>query len=684
MGASDSKLAVKKEIVRLGEETVSADDELWDGLFSHIGTPALAFEVLTAAECRTILALHAGNIETMVHQLVDRLIAFSLLPDAPSTQEQAMASVCLAFMARIIPIVFEDSAMESKLFWTVLKSRASRLNHPEKRNQAGTPEAFVSPEPGLETVPPLAERLLDALLNLLFMPGFTLLPGVKPTDRRAFYVIWESGIGASSAPAVSADILQNRVSVMRLLLVLFSKSMYILPDELTTVENRWLQSFVCRFDKHAVLAVLCSLLNTVIKYNPVGWVPYNHVLFGDAGEAVALLSAELFVLTLNYGWEEPVDEPDEVSIAVPDVQLERKKSTDAILPTLLSDSHAFNKFRFFLSKLHRKCDFELIFDGLYTLLTNPLMASSTYLPYSAKTLGFTEEILMIFWKMLETNKRFLEYACQNPKISDVAAALIFQAVEARNDPARVGLLRLSAFTLHLLSGERSFSVLLNGPCTHYPPASLEIPDFRGCTADLLVLGLYSIMFTTKGKTQPLYDCFLTIIANISPYIKSFAVVVATKLVHMFCTFSMPRFLLANEWNHILLFYLLDTFNNILQYQFDGNPHLVYEVLRRKDRFHSLKDMTHATAVSIVSDKQKKNSQDDLSQDPETSSPSDPKPLSPDSATKTLDDAWFINWHSQLPLHTIMAILENLGPRIEELCRENEWSDANGKSVVLKY
>eukprot|EP00158_Paraphelidium_tribonemae_P006494 Partr_v1_DN27846_c1_g2_i7_m22626 putative HID1 domain containing len=32
----------------------------------------------------------------------------------------------------------------------------------------------------------------------------------------------------------------------------------------------------------------------------------------------------------------------------------------------------------------------------------------------------------------------------------------------------------------------------------------------------------------------------------------------------------------------------------------------------------------------------------------------------------------------------MAILENLGPRIEELCRENEWSDANGKSLFLNY
>ncbi len=75
--------------------------------------------------------------------------------------------------------------------------------------------------------------------------------------------------------------------------------------------------------------------------------------------------------------------------------------------------------------------------------------------------------------------------------------------------------------------------------------------------------------TTKSRLTSLYDCFLTIIANVSPYVKTFNVVSAKRLARLFVAFSTPSFLLNNETNHGLVFYLLDVFNNIVQYQFDG-------------------------------------------------------------------------------------------------------------------
>jgi hypothetical protein len=47
------------------------------------------------------------------------------------------------------------------------------------------------------------------------------------------------------------------------------------------------------------------------------------------------------------------------------------------------------------------------------------------------------------------------------------------------------------------------------------------------------------------------------------------------------SFSTPWFLYAKPTNHYLIFYLLETFNNIIQYQFDGNTNLVYCIIRSR-------------------------------------------------------------------------------------------------------
>lgn len=56
---------------------------------------------------------------------------------------------------------------------------------------------------------------------------------------------------------------------------------------------------------------------------------------------------------------------------------------------------------------------------------------------------------------------------------------------------------------------------------------------------------------------------------VSPYLKSLSMVAANKLLHLLEAFSMPWYLLSAPQNHNLVFFLLEVFNNIIQYQFDG-------------------------------------------------------------------------------------------------------------------
>lgn len=56
---------------------------------------------------------------------------------------------------------------------------------------------------------------------------------------------------------------------------------------------------------------------------------------------------------------------------------------------------------------------------------------------------------------------------------------------------------------------------------------------------------------------------------VSPYLKSLSMVTANKLLHLLEAFSTTWFLFAAAQNHHLVFFLLEIFNNIIQYQFDG-------------------------------------------------------------------------------------------------------------------
>lgn len=61
--------------------------------------------------------------------------------------------------------------------------------------------------------------------------------------------------------------------------------------------------------------------------------------------------------------------------------------------------------------------------------------------------------------------------------------------------------------------------------------------------------------------------------TVSPYLKSLSMVAANKLLHLLEAFSTTWFLFSAAQNHHLVFFLLEAFNNIIQYQFDGKKNM---------------------------------------------------------------------------------------------------------------
>lgn len=461
------------------------------------------------------------------------------------------------------------------------------------------------------------------------------------------------------------------------------------------------------------------------SYDPVGYgVPYNHLMFADYREPLVEVAAQLLVVLLDH------ETMQQASAVMNGADVENP----------FEESPVDNLFCNYLSRIHREEDFYFILHGIANLLNNPLI--QTYLPNSCKKVSFHQELLVLFWKMCDQNKKFLFYVLKSSDVLDILVPILYHLNDARSDQSRLGLMHIGVFILLLLSGERNFGVRLNKPYSVRVP--MDIPVFTGTHADFLVIVFHKIITNGHQRLQPLFDCLLTIIVNVSPYLKSLSMVAANKLLHLLEAFSTPWFLFSNATNHHLVFFLLEIFNNIIQYQFDGNSHLVYAIIRKRNIFHQLanlptdpatvqkprrriasqgsekdapasssggEDKTPVAAASSsgrsmpemsadMSVKEVRNpaSESEFS-DVEARSTGDATPPSTPGSARTEKKAigrsssvtssgpfvatpeWVQSWKQKLPLQTIMRMLQVLVPQVEKICIDKGLTD---ESEIIKF
>ena len=98
------------------------------------------------------------------------------------------------------------------------------------------------------------------------------------------------------------------------------------------------------------------------------------------------------------------------------------------------------------------------------------------------------ETLSLFWELLQCNKRFRSYLIDTDRARDFVVLVLYYAVEAKEDPARQGLVRMCVFILQTLSVEEKFGKKLNAPFTFQEtlPSILQIPNFHGSYGDFLI------------------------------------------------------------------------------------------------------------------------------------------------------------------------------------------------------
>ncbi|KAL0271884.1 UNVERIFIED_CONTAM: hypothetical protein PYX00_005053 [Menopon gallinae] len=546
MGNTDTKLNFRKAVVQLTSKTQpidASDDDFWDQFWAENNTTVQdIFTLVPAAEIRAVREEAPSNLATLCYKAVEKLV--KAVDNSCRTQhEQQTVLNCVRLLTRVLPYIFEDPDWRG-FFWSSLPAGSSQED---------------------EESAPLAQSLINAVCDLLFCPDFTVIANRKSGPDKAEDLsaidsceyIWEAGVGFAHSPPKVPQYDIARMELLKLLLTCFSETMFQPPSAVKTTPNKWIQYVTSAENRHA-LPMFTSLLNTVCAYDPVGLgVPYNHILFSDTSEPLVDTALQILIVTLDH---------------------DTSQGDESVTPD--------NLFINYLSRIHRDEDFQFVLGGFTRLLNNPLV--QTYLPNSTKKVQFHQELLVFFWKLCDYNKKFLYYVLKSSDVLDILVPILYHLNDSRADQSRVGLMHIGVFILLLLSGERNFGVRLNKPYTATVP--MDIPVFTGTHADFLIIVFHKIITTGHQRLQPLFDCLLTILVNVSPYLKTLSMVASTKLLHLLEAFSTPWFLFSAPANNHLIFFLLEIFNNIIQYQFDGNSNLVYTIIRKRQVFHSLANL----------------------------------------------------------------------------------------------
>jgi hypothetical protein len=294
MGASDSKLVFKKGIFRLSEERhIAADDAYWTSVSIARTTPCPqpdtfingsltqfwelpesaedVFSLFSAADIRRTRDQALENLETLILALTSRLFILRHHPSFPDPElaPDRDALNCVRVLTRILPYLYEREALhswEDRFFWGARRKRTRQAAVAgevlfDEAAADGEEQHGRRPE-DFEDAKPMAEELIDTLVDLLFFSELTA-PKQPHGKNKVSYAIWQSGVGCNTAVPTTREYESNRSEILRLLLTLTSRSMYMAPNTLSQYGVKALTYLCTCSDKQIVLSVLCSLLNTV-------------------------------------------------------------------------------------------------------------------------------------------------------------------------------------------------------------------------------------------------------------------------------------------------------------------------------------------------------------------------------------------------------------------------------------
>lgn len=612
--AADSKMSFCDGFMQLKEEDLADDAAgFWNSVWETPVTIYEVFQFITPADVRAIREQRPGNMQKLLKESV------AVMQRVVTGDENfAIAQTACRVVTRVIPILLEhdtDGFLESTLW---------------------------------QGEEPLGARLAHSLVQLLFVPDGTIYPSSDPPAKTDNGIeknlLWMSSRGTSKQMDTA------RQDVLRCLLACSSNAIYSTLDVVTSTTDRFLRA-VTSESNPLVPTLTFSLVNVVFSYDPVGWgVPYNQQMFGDSREPVVDTALHLLLVMLNARYRVTTAEEEEI----------QNQDKNAVV-ALIAD-------------MNRPETLGRLYDGFVRLLVNPMQANNTWMPYSMKQIRCHQELLIFLWDIIDLNPLFVDYLIAERNACELVVPVVYLMVDARKDPAKMGLLNVCTFILLRLSGHREFGVQLNNALNVKLPG--DLPQITGNHADLIVIAVHKLVVDGVERGDTLIDTLLTVLCNVSPYIRSISMLASMRLLGLFEVFGTSKLLLHRERAHSFVYMLLEIFNNVIQYQYTGNPHLVYALVRRKSVFKQLAGLELAPVAVPVSVDTDGDTVNPLAAEPQKAAEAQaaaPEAAAPEAAVVpefVPTEQWLQEWKAKMPLEPVLRLLDALCPKIEKLCAED--------------
>ncbi|KAJ2673619.1 hypothetical protein GGI25_004604 [Coemansia spiralis] len=591
MGGENSKLAFRKGVFRIAEQRSLPDsaEDAWSPFWLMPEGPHDVFSLVTPTDIRRIRDSAQENFIKLIDKVFDRLLVLKGGRDLTKSQQNTRQLLnCIRVLTRLLPFVYEPcpdgSILEGIVLWT------------------------PRPRPGSGAEYILGKQLVSAVIDLLFTSGFTVPAATVGEDAIVRYTIWENGIGQNSSLGSSKEHISNRVEVLRLLLVLCSKTMYIPPARSVALPNRALNTVAYNSNKRMVLCLLCSLINTSLKDRAQGWsIPYRNTTAIDPNDELSTYAIQTLFILLEYQTSavkpEKSDAPDSSALTnalspTTDVDVDADADADINIntPSMLliteTETGTQNLFRAFIAKLHRTQEFDYLITNILRLLEEAMRANLSILASVTKQStkhAMPQEAAILLWMLLENNSPFKEYIVDHNSSLKLFSVLLYFMLYGFSDPAQAGMVRTISNILHYLSEDSKFATRLMQPFDQsILPSTMRIVDANLTHADFMINTVFTLLSSSKPYLVPVYSNLLLLVRNVSPYLTQTSQPTADKLVSLFDIISSPAFIISEPYHVRWLIYLIEVFDYVVHYRAVDNPRLIYSMVKARSCFERLK------------------------------------------------------------------------------------------------
>ncbi|KAG9864062.1 hypothetical protein KCU63_g5085, partial [Aureobasidium melanogenum] len=573
MGAVQSDL--KSNIVQASSGDVAIPPtltEFWQTFWQRPETAEHVFETITPSDLRTMRddPKSFKNFETLILTLSLHLIDLRWSEDSLFEKDAAAfireALNCVRTLTRVLPFVYECdrlSTWEQSFFW----EPTDKLSPPTiSRNISGestTAETLDHSGSSSHHDPSkcLGVELIDTLLDLAFWSGFTLPINMNGKNGPT-YGFWQSGIAYERRLETSKEFESRRTEIMQLLLVLESKCIYKPANAFTAFGCEAIDFISNHHDRKKVQYLLCSLLNTVLKYQPdARYLSPSPREVHETHVRTCLHFLQVNLLN-RTPWVEGSAPPD-------------------------------NRFRDLFSHLHKATHLQFLADGILKILRQPLEANSNGLNIVQRPLVWAHEIIPLLWESLYSNKYFRAFICETGRQFELTVFLLFYILDPNKNVE--GVKRVSLLCVQTMSENPEYAISLNKQFEGHDnlPSFMQIKNFHGSYADYLFTWLLTLLRPNKnGHLDAMAAALVGIIVNVSPYISHLGRATSLKLIQLVDLYTRNSLSTSVEMNAMVLTHMVRAVNSMLEEHKPGteNENLLWAIWKYGTTFEHLADL----------------------------------------------------------------------------------------------